>query len=261
MHLLIDWGNTQLKYLLVKKLSDLREGTDVQVADSITSCLAICETKINGQNIKNVLIASVRSDQDNQQLKRQLNELGWNYYFATSSTKACGVQCAYQNPARLGVDRWLTIISANENNRNTGIIDIGTAIKLDIVDGEGRHLGGHILPGKKMMQTSLLNTARVRATQEVVVTEEFSLGKSTEECVEFGIEQLISGYLVNSIKQATKQYQIDLWLLTGGGSEYWHKQIKNQLDNFTSGLLLLKPLLVFDGLVKLYSENEVRRHK
>jgi len=256
MYLLIDWGNTQLKYLLVEELSELREKAVIQIADSIASCLASCEKKLNGQYLKDVLIASVRSDQDNKQLKEQLSKLSWNYYFARSSARACGVQCAYQNPTRLGVDRWLTIISAHENNKNVGILDIGTAIKLDIVDGEGRHLGGHIIPGKMLMRDSLLNTARVRAKGELAVEEEFSLGSSTEECVEFGIEQSISAYLINSIKQATSQYQIDSWLLSGGGSEYWYKPVKKQLDKLSNCSLSRKPLLVFDGLVKLYSENE-----
>jgi len=254
MYLLIDWGNTQLKYLLVKELSDLRDGVEVQVTDSIAQCLDGCEKVLAGQDIENVLIASVKSDQDNQHLEGELTIRGWCYSFANTSAKACGVQCGYQDPSRLGVDRWLTIIAAHENDKNIGVIDIGTAIKLDIVNGHGKHLGGHILPGRKLMRNSLLKTARVRAEQEVAAREKFTLGSSTEECVEFGIEQLINAYLIRSVNQASKEYQVKTWLLTGGGGGYWCELLTRQIDNNKS-IFISKPLLVFDGLVELYSKK------
>ena len=54
----------------------------------------------------------------------------------------------YEQPERLGVDRWLALIGAAERvERDCIVIDAGSAITLDLLRGDGQHLGGAILPG------------------------------------------------------------------------------------------------------------------
>jgi type III pantothenate kinase len=70
--------------------------------------------------------------------------------------EALGVRNAYQDPARLGVDRWVGLIAARQLIPGAVcVIDCGSAITVDAMDAEGNHLGGLIMPGLAMMQKSL----------------------------------------------------------------------------------------------------------
>jgi type III pantothenate kinase len=74
-----------------------------------------------------------------------------------ASSKACGVTNGYIEPQQLGVDRWLTLIAARQLGKTPAcIVDCGTAITVDVIDGEGRHRGGLILPGFDLMRDALL---------------------------------------------------------------------------------------------------------
>ena len=65
-----------------------------------------------------------------------------------SQARSAGVTNAYEQPERLGVDRWLALIGAAERvGGNCIVIDAGSAITLDLLRGDGQHLGGAILPG------------------------------------------------------------------------------------------------------------------
>ena len=75
----------------------------------------------------------------------------------TTQRAAAGVVNGYADPSLLGVDRWLAAIGAYRRARGPcAVADIGTAATFDVVDGEGRHRGGYIVPGPRLMVGSLL---------------------------------------------------------------------------------------------------------
>ena len=85
--------------------------------------------------------------------------------FARSAASAGGVHNAYFEPWRLGVDRWVALIGARQRYPDRGlcIVAIGSALTIDLLDADGRHRGGCILPGPRMMIESLLqHTAGIR---------------------------------------------------------------------------------------------------
>lgn len=62
----------------------------------------------------------------------------------------------YAEPTRLGTDRWAAMIGARAHYEGAlCVIDSGTATTVDLIDVEGRHLGGAILPGVYTMRRSL----------------------------------------------------------------------------------------------------------
>ncbi len=74
--------------------------------------------------------------------------------FATTTTRfksepeALGVRNGYHRPSQLGVDRWLGLLAAAQSSAGDCIvIDAGSAITVDLLRADGRHLGGAILPG------------------------------------------------------------------------------------------------------------------
>ncbi len=72
-----------------------------------------------------------------------------------------GVRIAYAVPERLGVDRFLNLIAAHRLAQGQPapapslIVDAGTAVTYDLLQADGQHLGGLILPGMRMMRDSL----------------------------------------------------------------------------------------------------------
>lgn len=77
--------------------------------------------------------------------------------FLQSTALAGGVRNAYAEPARLGVDRWLALIAAHAMCQGSVcVVSAGTACTVDGLTGDGQHLGGVILPGPKLMMSSLM---------------------------------------------------------------------------------------------------------
>jgi len=79
---------------------------------------------------------------------------------AQTKATACGVINAYQEPHKLGVDRWLSLIAVRQSGTQSACVaGCGTALTVDLLDSEGQHLGGVISPGLKLMHEALTQGA------------------------------------------------------------------------------------------------------
>ena len=78
--------------------------------------------------------------------------------YIASTRRACGVTNSYRDTWRLGADRWVSAIGAHAlaRGRAAVIANVGTALTIDAVTAGGRHRGGAIIPGPKVMVESLL---------------------------------------------------------------------------------------------------------
>ncbi|MFO7857545.1 MAG: type III pantothenate kinase [Ectothiorhodospiraceae bacterium] len=82
----------------------------------------------------------------------------WNCALEPFVTAAAehGVVNAYDRTQDLGADRWAALIGARA--RYAGrvlIVDCGTAVTLDVLEANGRHAGGLILPGVALARRAL----------------------------------------------------------------------------------------------------------
>ena len=67
-----------------------------------------------------------------------------------------GLVNGYADPSTFGVDRWAAMIGARSTRGGAlCVVDSGTATTVDLIDADGRHLGGAILPGIYTMRRSL----------------------------------------------------------------------------------------------------------
>lgn len=80
-----------------------------------------------------------------------------------SSADACGVHNNYEEPARLGADRWAAMLGARGEVQGAClVVCAGTATTVNWLDGDGEFRGGLILPGVDLMRSSLArNTAQL----------------------------------------------------------------------------------------------------
>nr|WP_298250532.1 type III pantothenate kinase [uncultured Halomonas sp.] len=109
-------------------------------------------------------------------------------YVAHSSPEALGVTNGYTEPERLGVDRWMGVLAGYQQVGACCAVDCGSAITIDFVLPGGRHLGGYILPGLRLMKESLkLGTRNVAIDPDSEPEELLAPGQSTVKAVNHGI--------------------------------------------------------------------------
>ncbi|MBB3191749.1 type III pantothenate kinase [Halomonas cerina] len=109
-------------------------------------------------------------------------------HVARSMPEALGVVNGYQEPGKLGVDRWMGVLAGYQLAGGCCVVDCGSAITVDFVMPGGRHLGGYILPGLRLMKESLkLGTRNVAIDPDSEAEELLVPGRRTVEAVNHGI--------------------------------------------------------------------------
>lgn len=96
------------------------------------------------------------------------------------------LQMDYRSPTTLGADRLANAVAACQLYRTPVVCaSVGTATVIDAVSAKKAFLGGAILPGiNLLLKTLAINTAQLPAIEAAPV--EFSIGRTTEECVRYG---------------------------------------------------------------------------
>lgn len=161
--------------------------------------------------------------------------------FARSTEQAAGVVNTYNDPGRLGVDRWLEAIAAYKECQGAAIvIDVGSALNIELVSGRGEYLGGYIVPGAEMMKRSLLSgTGQVRFDKDD--DPSLGFGQSTQAAVSGGVLAALVGASRVAIEQAIVLMGSDLSVfVTGGGGA--------TVVPYLGHNVIERPDLVLDGL-------------
>ncbi len=157
-----------------------------------------------------------------------------------TTAQAAGVRCGYHEPATMGVDRWLAVIAAFHHVGGACVVvDLGSAITLDVVDGDGVHQGGYIVPGLRLMRESLrvgTNDVKVSASAMSAVT----LGRSTTDAVNHGALRMVKS-LVEAVATEMLLSPENI-VLTGGDAALLQKVLAGE------GEVTCIPDLVLDGL-------------
>ena len=134
------------------------------------------------------------------------------------TTREClGVINSYSQPERLGIDRWLAVVEAYNlaGNNACCVIDFGTAATLDVINEDGLHLGGHIVPGLRMLRNTLPKyTGKVRFEAEN--SFDLGYGVSTVEAVEKGSLSMLIAWACYEIEQFKLSYPSGAVFVTGG---------------------------------------------
>ena len=172
MNLLVDMGNTRLKWLLIDPGWLLIDPGRKLVDPSLSSSGAL----LHGPNLmqqldaawgklalpQRVVVANVAGAKAQQDLQSWVQR-HWPaalMHVVTAVAAQLGVKNSYREPAQLGSDRWAALIGARR--RVTGavcVVDCGTAITLDALDAAGEFIGGVILPGIALARDALLTRA------------------------------------------------------------------------------------------------------
>lgn len=152
MKLLIDAGNTRIKWAVVKGNDWLHSGVlPLEQAGDLPGLLAafqgirqIWVSNVAGENIAR-LIRDIKAGQLEA------------HHFIVARDAQCGVKNGYTDAGQLGSDRWAALIAAwHRVHRGCLVVNCGTATTIDTLSGQREFLGGLIVPGVELMQRSLV---------------------------------------------------------------------------------------------------------
>lgn len=231
--LLVDIGNTQIKYAVVNDMSDLTEVKYCQQPEELISYIS---------SVNRVVVSSVGHLAVVESLERLCKRFSKPCKIINTQASTLGIECAYVKFDTLGVDRWLAILAAREiTPLPVAVIDLGTANTCDIVINN-QHLGGWISPGFSLMRESLLsNTQKVFA--DTKFPDSMGIGDTTEDCVSFGCLASQTGFVMMAEQYLSNRYEDYFVLVTGGGQKMLNVQNNKKI--------LFFPNLVLRGLFRL----------
>lgn len=187
--LVLDLGNTRWKMALAEggELAEVGDG-EYGDPDGLQAALAA-----RRDQVRSVLVGSVVAAAGARAVLVAVERtLALTPRRLVSTDTMPNMVSGYRKPEQLGIDRLLAMVAARaRTKRPCCVVDAGTAITLDFVDGTGRHLGGFILPGLRMSRECLLaNTAIPR---DSVVDGRDDLGRDTPTAVALGARYAVAG--------------------------------------------------------------------
>jgi type III pantothenate kinase len=215
MRLLLDLGNSRLKWALQAQPDGWLARGAVDWQEGLAAALASAWAGL--PRPEQVIAASVVDAAREAQVAAMAERL-----FACTPTwlrtpaHACGVRNAYAEPQRLGVDRFLAMVAAHADGRAPCVLaGVGTALTLDALAADGRHLGGLIAPGPRLMQQSLLDaTARVRPERPGEIVE---LADNTADAVASGCWLAAAALVERFATRSAARFGTAPALILGGG--------------------------------------------
>jgi len=162
-----------------------------------------------------------------------------------SEARALGIVNGYLEPPRLGADRWMALLGAAAmTDGDCIIIDAGSAITVDLLRSDGRHLGGAILPG---FSTSTATFKRIFSHidfDDPAIAETAAPGCSTEAAIQLDYEHSSLETLPALVSRWMQIFENEAGLLLTGGDAPRVQRLLQQPARIV-------PDLVFRGMLRL----------
>lgn len=208
--LAIDAGNTRTKWAVLHDDTGAVLEHGVLDGDAIPAAWQHCDR---------VAVANVAGRARHACLDRQLQTLGVPIRWHVSTLQAAGLVNGYMRLEQLGIDRWAAMIAAWQYYRRSClVVNAGTALTVDMIaqtaERQARFIGGIIMPGMRLMQTSISDAA-AGIGQGSGVFQDFPL--NTQDAVYSGSLYALSG-AVDNLLQVLGEHcgQVVPCMLSGG---------------------------------------------
>lgn len=260
MNLLVDIGNTRIKWALWGEDGFSRRSAASYDSYRLSESLTV---KWAGLSMpQEVTVANVAGATVAAAVTERVERL-WALQpeFVSADRELGGMTGGYRDSRQLGVDRWLALAAAwHKYRRPCCIADCGTALTLDLLDGSGRHLGGVIVPGARLLREALwrgikalspgleagapvLSDSGRKAAVSSVTCERAVLqpGRDTGEAIERGSDYALAGAIGRFAAQVRGRCGDDTLVLLCGGDAGRLRPLLGEKVRF-------EPDLVLEGL-------------
>jgi type III pantothenate kinase len=134
-----------------------------------------------------------------------------------------GVKNGYERPEQLGPDRWAALIAARSLHSGASlVVNAGTATTVDMLDGDGRFLGGAILPGVELMRFVLHEHTGRLPLQEGIYRD---APRNTLDAIETGCRHAQAGAIERMYRSFREINGNPLCLVSGGAGHALMEQL------------------------------------
>ncbi len=227
----LDIGNTRLKYWITENQQIIEHAAELHLQSPADLLLGLIQ-HFKHQGLHRIGISSVLDTENNQRIQQILKWLEIPVVFAKVHSEYAGLQCGYEVPSQLGIDRWLQVLAVAEEQENYCIIGCGTALTIDLTQGK-QHLGGYILPNLYLQRDALIqNTKGIKIPDSAF--DNLNPGNNTVDAVHHGILLGLISTIENIMQQSPKK----LLLLTGGDASLFAKFLQKYQPTVETDLLL-----------------------
>jgi type III pantothenate kinase len=245
--LLLDVGNTRIKWGVLDD-GDIRRTGHIAQTRIRENGLQVLTTKIP-RRVDDVFVSNVAGTSFATRLSGVVSaHCSCDVRFARSERSGWGVSNGYTQPRRMGVDRWVAMVGAwAEVQAACLVVDAGTAVTLDALDDNGRHLGGQIIAGVGTMADALAcatsDIPKVKPATGRPATDLGMFAHNTAAAVREGAQNAVTGAVDRAIRTLQSNAYEPVVVLTGGDA--------SRILNALCETPIHRPHLVLQGLAHM----------
>lgn len=238
----IDIGNSKIK---VRFLGENEEITP-QAVGSVEDALSLC------RDFKPENVAFCTTRRLSIEEKIAIEKEGWWFFH---SQRPIPISVIYDTPETLGADRIAAVIGAATLFKDVPLLvaDLGTALTLEILDREGRYVGGNISPGIQMRFDAMHEYTSMLPLTNLDSSEDCHFGHNTLTALQSGVKWGIINEIYGAFRLAQRDHGCKMTVLTGGGALLIYEELKEELKDL--GEVIYVESLVTLGLETAYNYN------
>lgn len=236
MNLVIDSGNSAAKVGIFKD--------DLLIEKFTFSDPGSLQSFMQRASFRNLIISTVKADAESLAVWGRKAER----QFILTNTLPLPVKNLYKTQETLGMDRLAGVCGARKlfPAKDCLVIDAGTCITYDFLDGSGNYHGGSISPGLTMRFKAVHTfTAKLPLVSPAFRAE--LIGQDTETCIKSGVGNGLLAEVDGIISRYLEKFPHLSVILCGGDSGFFENQLKASI--FAS------PDLVLIGLNSILIHN------
>ena len=179
----------------------------------------------------------------NLDIVEDIKSLFKEFHLVNSQKKCNNLLVAYDDPSSLGSDRFFAMLGAMNHfpKKPLLVIDIGSAMTFDVINGDGIHQGGLIMPGLRVLRNSFSKFETTDLTTNIN-----GLARNTTDAWKNGTHAMLISSINDQIEKFNDIFSDGIVAICGG----FVNEIKNELPNSVQ----IFDNLVLDGL-ECYSQT------
>jgi len=213
--LIVDIGHSRIKWARVRDGALERSSIGRAATNEPDTLFAA----LGGSGCERALLSGQSRPEVVARIAAHLRHVGARIDIITTGDRALLVAPAYKS---LGCDRWLALqMPRREEAGPFVVVDSGTAITVDLVDGEGRHRGGWIMPGVHSARAGLFARAPGLNRPLPEADDVDRPARDTGRALARGGLMLAAGGVDRAVRAAERfiEQEVSLWLSGGNAVE------------------------------------------
>jgi type III pantothenate kinase len=217
MNLLLDLGNTRLKCALAAPDGLASRSAFAHREPGFDAALAAWLAPWRDRPGLRAWLAAVAPDVIIDRVLAALRAAGADVRRVRTQADVLGLRVAYPDALALGVDRWLGMLAVRARGAGPHLLaSVGTALTVDAIEADGRHLGGLIAPSPDAMRQALVARA---PRLDVPGGAVHPFADSTPDAIRSGCVLAAAALVERSLGELARRSGAEpsLWL-TGGGA-------------------------------------------